>query len=130
MAGERVRETNPFTIGQPLLGQHSLRTRSPYAARIEALWQQMREAVIAAFPEAPGLPDDSSQYLAQVESRYRFDAYHSLSIEGYQVNYDLIERIRQGGVNATPNPQIFAAEDTYSRFQSFSTFWFFTGLKT
>jgi len=99
MAGERIRETNPFTIEQPLLGQRSHQTRSPYAARIEALWQQMREGVIAAFPKAPGLPDDASSYLAQVEERYRFDAYHSLSIEGYQVNYDLIERIRQGAWN-------------------------------
>lgn len=94
--GERIRETNPFTIEKPLLGYKTARLRSPYAARIEALWQQMREPIIAAFPSPPGLPSDSSQYLAQVEERYRFDAYHSLSIEGYQVNYDLIERIRNG----------------------------------
>lgn len=97
--GEQIRESNPFGIEQPLLGCGSIRARSPYAARIEALWQQMREAVIAGFPEAPGLPNDTSPYLAQVEERYRFDAYHSLSIEGYQVDYDLIERIRQGNWN-------------------------------
>ena len=97
--GERIRETNPFTTKRPLFGHHATRPRSPYAARVAALWQQMREQVIAVFPEAPGLPHDSSQYLNQVEERYRFDAYHSLSIEGYQVNYDLIERIRQGAWN-------------------------------
>lgn len=78
--GERVREANPFTITQPLLGRNPARPRSPYAARIEALWQQMRKPVIAAFPKAPGLPSNSSRYLTQVEERYRFDAYHSLSI--------------------------------------------------
>jgi len=97
--GERIREANPFTIAQPLLGRKPFRPRSPYAARIEALWQQMREPVIATFPKAPGLPSEPSRYLAQVEERYRFDAYHSLSIEGYQVNYDLIERIRNGAWN-------------------------------
>ena len=97
--GERLRESNPFTIERPLLGHQMMRPRSPYAARIEALWQQMRGVVIEAFPKAPGIPQDPAHYLAQVDERYRFDAYHSLSIEGYQVNYDLIERIRQGAWN-------------------------------
>lgn len=93
--GERIREENPFTTGQPLLG-HLPRPRSPYAARVAALWQQMREPVIALFPPQPGLSRDPAGYLAQLNERYRFDAYHSLSIEGYQVTYELIERIRSG----------------------------------
>jgi len=94
--GMRVREANPFTRERPLLGRKPFRPRSPYSARVETLWQQMRESVIAIFPEAPGLPNGSSRYLTQLEGHYRFDAYHSLSIEGYQVNYELIERVRNG----------------------------------
>jgi Fic family protein len=38
-------------------------------------------------------------YLADVEARYANDAYHSLSIEGYTVTAELIERVRSGTWN-------------------------------
>ena len=52
--------------------------------------------MIAAFPEAPGLPDDPAAYLSFIDKIYRNDAYHSLSIEGYRVTPDLIDRARAG----------------------------------
>jgi Fic family protein len=52
--------------------------------------------VIAAFPEDPGLPEDHAAYLKAVEDVYTFDAYHSLSIEGYRVTPEMIERVRSG----------------------------------
>ena len=38
-------------------------------------------------------------YLKQVDAIYVTDAYHSLSIEGYRVSTELIERVRAGGWN-------------------------------
>ena len=56
----------------------------------------MREPVIAAFPKAPGLPKDQKAYMRFVDDIYKSDAYHSLSIEGYRVTPELIERVRAG----------------------------------
>ena len=52
--------------------------------------------MIAALPRSPGLPDDHATYLKAVEDLYTFDAYHSLSIEGYRVTEEIIERVRSG----------------------------------
>ena len=59
----------------------------------------MRGPVIERFPDPPGLPTDSRAYLKQVTETYVTDAYHSLSIEGYQVTAELIERVRAGSWN-------------------------------
>jgi hypothetical protein len=40
-----------------------------------------------------------SSYLKEVDAIYVTDAYHSLSIEGYRVNTELIERVRAGTWN-------------------------------
>ena len=93
-SGYDVRESDPFqhdwTLGGPS------RTEAPIVGRLQSLWESMRETAIASFPEAPGLPEDSRAYLAHVDDIYRNDAYHSLSIEGYRVTPDLIERVRSG----------------------------------
>jgi fido (protein-threonine AMPylation protein) len=93
----KVEENNPFET--PPLAVSLAHRRSPYMARIETMWQQMRSAAIDAFPEPPGLPEDIDGYLRDVDSRYASDAYHSLSIEGYTVTPDLIERVRSGKWN-------------------------------
>ena len=93
-AGHDVRESDPFEPGQTF---RSLpRTRTPIVDRLHSLWESMREPVIAAFPTAPGLPEDTEAYLSSVDEMYRSDAYHSLSIEGYRVTPELIERVRTG----------------------------------
>ena len=51
------------------------------------------------FPKNPGLPVNAEVYLKQVDEYYSQDAYHSLSIEGYRVTQQLIERVRQGDWN-------------------------------
>ena len=56
----------------------------------------MREQVLENFPAAPGMTTDSVSYLKQVEESYVSDAYNSLSIEGYRVSTELIERVRSG----------------------------------
>ena len=96
-AGYDVRETNPF---EPQLAfgirGHS---RTPVVARIEALWQGTRSAVLTVFPPPPGLAQDKKSYLKIIDDLFQRDAYHSLSIEGYQVSAELIERVRSGDWN-------------------------------
>ncbi|MEM6359397.1 MAG: Fic family protein [Bacteroidota bacterium] len=96
-AGYDVRESDPFTVRLPSVA--SIGNRSPYVNRIRLMWQHMRDPVLEHFPNAPGLPEDSEAYLRQVEEVFLTDAYHSLSIEGYRVTPELIERIRSGGWN-------------------------------
>jgi fido (protein-threonine AMPylation protein) len=96
-AGYTVRETDPFD-DRPALALPS-REISPYVNRIRLLWQKMREPVIERFPQAPGLPRNVDAYMKRVDEAYVTDAYHSLSIEGYRVTPDLIQRVRSGTWN-------------------------------
>ena len=96
-AGFDVRETNPFADQAPVLIRP--RETSPYVNRIRLMWQAMRGPVIEGFPEAPGVPHNLEAYRKRVNDAYITDAYHSLSIEGYRVSRDLIERVRSGGWN-------------------------------
>jgi fido (protein-threonine AMPylation protein) len=100
-AGYTVREADPFDDrpALPLL----TREVSPYVNRIKLLWQKMRAPVIARFPKAPGLPRHHDAYMKRVEEAYVTDAYHSLSIEGYRVTTELIERVRRGSWNPETN---------------------------
>jgi fido (protein-threonine AMPylation protein) len=98
-----VRETDPFA-DRPALALPSRQT-SPYVNRIRLLWQKMREPVTATFPKAPGLPRNARAYLKGVDEAYVTDAYHSLSIEGYRVTPDLIERVRSGAWSQDRNQQ-------------------------
>jgi len=54
----------------------------------------MRELVLNRFRSPCSLPSDITTYLQQVQDTYVTDAYHSLSIEGYRVTPELIERVR------------------------------------
>jgi Fic family protein len=64
--------------------------------RLRLIWDEMRPAVIDEFPAPGPVPTDVQATLDSVEERYATDAYHSLSIEGYQVTPELIERVRSG----------------------------------
>jgi hypothetical protein len=96
-AGYTVNESDPFVDGPPVtIGQ---RETSPAVNRLHMTWAVMREHVLARFPKPPGLPADIAAYMHQVEDVYATDAYNSLSIEGYRVSADLIERVRSGNWN-------------------------------
>jgi len=89
-----VQESSPFDV--PMASLPGGRTESPYVQRLRLTWSQMREAVIDAFPTLGATPTNTAQTLDDVEARYVADAYHSLSIEGYRVTPELIERVRAG----------------------------------
>jgi len=100
-AGYDVRESDPFADKPSFV--FAARETSPYVNRIRLLWQKMREPVMDRFPEAPGLPQNIEAYMKRVDDAYVTDAYHSLSIEGYRVTRELIERVRSGGWNPDTN---------------------------
>jgi len=100
-AGHRVRESDPFDPDHPL---PEIQPRTPaIVARLEGMWETMRPAVAAAFPDPPRAAG-WDEYLARVEAMYDRDAYHSLSIEGYRVTPQLIERVRSGAWDPGENP--------------------------
>lgn len=96
-AGYTIRETDPF-VDKPILIL-AKRELSPYVNRIRLMWETMREPVLEHFPKAPKTALNPQAYMKQVEETYVNDAYHSLSIEGYQVTPELIERVRTGNWN-------------------------------
>jgi fido (protein-threonine AMPylation protein) len=68
----------------------------PIVARLQTLWAAVRETVLSELPKAPGLPTDHDAYLETIDGVYKLDAYHSLSIEGYQVTPELVQRVAGG----------------------------------
>lgn len=96
-ADYKVYEEDPFEAKTGFAP--GTRERSPYVNRLRLMWQQMREDIIARFPKEQGLPSDTKTYLKEVDEVYVMDAYHSLSIEGYRVTPELIERVRSGAWN-------------------------------
>ena len=104
-AGLSCQPKNPFAQATPVFTRLT-RLASPYAGRIEALFRTLREPVLETFQDLPPRPVSTPEdYLQQVEAVYEHDAYNSLSIEGYRVTPELIEKIRSGGWNPDGDPQ-------------------------
>lgn len=95
-AGYKVREVDPFADQLPVTSYR--REPSPYVHRIRLLWAKMRQDIPGRFPP-PGRVNDLDRYMKAVDEVYVTDAYHSLSIEGYRVSRELIERVRGGAWN-------------------------------
>jgi len=102
-AGYTIREIDPFEdkLGIMLV----TREASPYVNRIRLMWEAMRQPVLDVSSAPPGLPDMPEAYLRAVDEIYVNDAYQSLSIEGYRVSPELIERVRSGGWNPERNKE-------------------------
>ena len=92
-----MRVTDPFAP-QQAFGALQIDV-PPIVGRLQSFWSLHRDEIVAAFPAAPGLPKDTDSYLKFVDEIYQSDAYHSLSIEGYCVTPELIERVRSGAWN-------------------------------
>lgn len=124
-AGYAAAENDPFADQPP----YALEARevSPYVNRMRLMWALMREPILRVFPAPPGLPTDSEAYLRNVDDIYVNDAYNSLSIEGYRVSAELIERVRSGNWNPDQNEDdrhnrnVLAARGYWQAFQSVKT---------
>ena len=123
--GFDCRETNPFDRPVPILTIG--RNANPIELRIRTMWSSMREAVIGSFPPSTGIPSDLDAYMKAVEANYADDAYNSLSIEGYRVTMELIEKVRSGDWNPESNSgdrqdrDALAARGYYLAFQEVRT---------
>ena len=73
----------------------------PSADRIRLLWQQMRPVILEHFHSAAAAPDPAAVF-AKAHKFYEYSAYHSLSIEGFQVTSELIVKISAGGDSDDP----------------------------
>lgn len=120
-AGYLVSETDPFAeeVG---IGRLTV-VNSPLMARLEAMWLGARNHILELFPEAPGLPKDPRRFMRFVEDAYTTDSYHSLSIEGFSVTPELIERVRtgkwdpDGDERAARDRDVLAARGYWQAFQ-------------
>ena len=121
-AGYSVNESDPFA-DKPAV-TFGARETSPYVNRLRMMWAAMREPVLKNFGAPPGMPKDAAAYLKRVDDIYTSDAYHSLSIEGYRVSTELIERVRSGNwspdtnKNDRENRNVLAARGYWQAFQA------------
>ncbi len=98
LARWEMKPENPFLDGAVLISPSTI-VRNPYAGRIHALWSAMRNAVIKNFPNPPPEKPSREAYFQSAKEIYTQDAYNSLSIEGYVVTPELIEKICAGAWN-------------------------------
>jgi len=121
-AGYTVRESDPFAAAPSI--KLTTPGPSPHVNRMRLMWQEMRAAVLENFPAPPGPVSDVERYMQAVADNYVSDAYHSLSIEGYRVSRDLIDRVRRGAWDPDNNDDdgrqadALAARGYYLAFQA------------
>jgi len=121
-ASYKVREVDPFDTPAPFTVRQ--RELSPYVTRTLLMWHTMRTEIPTLFPAAPAGAIDIGAYMKRVEEVYVTDAYHSLSIEGYRVGVEMIERVRSGLRDPDNNHQdreqrdALAARGYYNAFRS------------
>lgn len=92
-----LKAENPFDIPVIKIGHN--RQESAAAIRIRLLWQKLRddvEYVFAHTPVSSFFQTPLDILLDSVDKVYVSDAYHSLSIEGYVVTEELINRVASG----------------------------------
>ncbi len=88
--GYDIREDDPFAEVIDIKP-----TPSPYAMRIRLMWHNMRESVQDNFRRKK-TKLTPAQFLKNMDTQYKLDAYHSLSIEGYRVTDELINKVKSG----------------------------------
>jgi len=96
-AGYTINEVDPFENKSTFTFNNN--ETSPYVNRLRMMWESFREPIANNFPASPKEIIDIDNYMKQIDDIYVTDAYHSLSIEGYRVSKELIERVRLGNWN-------------------------------
>ena len=122
--GYSIREEDPFETSSTIVYE---RVTSPYVTRLKLMWQTMRNDVIKLIPESENSYTDVDTCIKQIEEQYKQDAYNSLSIEGYKVTNELIEKVKSGEwkpeVNSSDLEQknAMAARGYWQAFQAVKT---------
>lgn len=95
---ERIKAVDPFDKPPVQFGRMIKEAAS--ATRIRIMWQQMRQSILDCYegknPEFDFYVRPIDETLAMMSEVYVHDAYNSLSIEGYKVTPNLIERVSNG----------------------------------
>ena len=95
VAGFTLKTLDPFEKFVPTFGMSKV--SSSYVGRIKQMWHMMRKQIIPMIPKDPGIKKrDLNKTVDAIRETYNKDAYHSLSIEGYQVTESLITQIESG----------------------------------
>lgn len=103
--------------------KHS-REPSPYVDRIKQMWVDFRQPILDRCCWIPSTRNRDEDYLARLDNLYVYDAFHSLSIEGYHVDLDMIDTVRQVNWNPCEGGQddkhlnALAARGYWQAFQS------------
>lgn len=94
----KIKITDPFVVPPVILGNE--RKEAPSARRIRIMWQEMRQDIINRLdnyePEFDFFSRPIDETLGMINELYVHDAYNSLSIEGYIVTQELIEKVSNG----------------------------------
>lgn len=95
--GYEIREENPFEENISI----SLPDTSPYSSRIRLMWAKMRVTIIEMVKKNKLSPKKRTieEIFSMMEKLYKKDSYNSLSIEGYKVTEELLEKVRSGKWN-------------------------------
>ena len=120
--GYEVTEENPFEENIRIPQTPS----SPYVSRIRLMWEKMRQTIISQKEAADIYPAsiNLAEILSNMDATYIKDSYNSLSIEGYRVTQELLERVRSGEWDASKNARdkeqkdALAARGYYQAYQT------------
>ncbi|MFV1977569.1 MAG: Fic family protein, partial [Candidatus Scalindua sp.] len=111
---ENIKVKNPFA-DVPIIFREK-RKEAASASRIRIMWQQMRQVILERFekinPEFNFYSIPIDETLNKVNEIYVNDAYNSLSIEGYKVTPELIERVSHGDWSPETIEQDKVTKDT------------------
>jgi len=122
LVGVKVTPFNPFHTEKPIFDKKEL-SISPYASRVEELWKKYSIIIAQSSSTILSKDIDTKVLLHELNEKYTQDAYHSLSIEGYRVTTELIDKIKEGNWNPAENVEdaetreALAAKGYYEAFE-------------
>lgn len=96
-AGYAFSKSDPFE--EQVFIFSTTKNQSNSEQRIQGLWESNRDEILRVFSDSEytiKAQKSTQESLGQINDIYQNDAYHSLSIEGYQVSEDLINKVSSG----------------------------------
>ncbi|MCF6309160.1 MAG: Fic family protein [Sulfurimonas sp.] len=100
--GTKVNSFNPFNSEKPIFSNTQL-IKSPYSARVDELCTKYASVIDEQYSNLKSKQINIENLLSELNEKYTQDAYHSLSIEGYKVTTELIEKMKNGNWNPVQN---------------------------
>jgi len=109
----KIKIVDPFDKPPVLFGRMIKEAAS--ATRVRIMWQQMRQGILDSYvgqhPDFDFNARPIDETLTMINEVYVHDAYNSLSIEGYKVTPDLIERVSNGDWSPETTERDHVAKD-------------------